>query len=179
MVKDGGDFTVTLLQEGLRDLRKDCDPEEHKKAELATIVGAGMSEVKDVSRAEVLARIGSKPRYEGMSCRVRAKEENGPWLRGICRRYGVKTMQFIPFGEEGEGEVLDLSEFDIINDFDWALHRVGAQMHRTEQQLGRLRSDTKRLNDAYRRVLLSRTGGGRGSKKDPPKEVTKGEKRTT
>lgn len=201
-----GDKSVELqlLEEIQQKIQgRQCDPERCREAELATLARADMSEVRGMSRAQVLVRLGDRARCEGFPCRVRKRGSDVPWRRGLCRRYGVKVFHFVsyedvdklkdvkreaaracgepeftlPFEEYLEqriGEVLPIDEFDIINDFEWALGKTGAQIERAEQQLtrteqhlGRLRSDMKKLGDAYRRLLTSRTGGGRGSQADP------------
>jgi hypothetical protein len=201
-VREGGDLGLSLLQEVQQKIKtQQCRPDECREAELATIAHVDMSEVSGMSRAEVIVRVGDRTRLEGFSCRIRKKGSGESWERGLCRRYGVKVFHFVPFEsvrqltetktavartcgepefaplfeeslEARIGKVLLIEEYEIINDFEWALERTGAQVQRTEQQLGRLRSDMKKLGGAYRRLLNSRTGGGRRDRQaDTAKKV--------
>lgn len=194
-VREGGDLSLALLQEVQRKIKtRQCRPSECREAELATLAHVGIPEVSGMSRAQVIVRLGDRARCEGFSCRIRKRGSGETWKRGLCRRYGVKVFHFIQYEhvpqladakkaaaracgepefaplfeewlEERIGKVLLIEEYEIINDFEWALERTGAQVERTEQQLGRLRSDMKKLGGAYRRLLTSRTGGGRRDRK--------------
>jgi len=95
--KDSG-MELQLLEEIQQKIQgRQCNPEECREAELATLARVDVSEVKDMSRAQVLVRLGDRARCEGFPCRVRKRGSEVPWRRGLCRRYGVKVFHFIPF----------------------------------------------------------------------------------
>lgn len=157
-MENEGDLTAKALQEGLRRLCRGTSARKRELIELSELAQTGQSGVTDMSRQEVLARVGERVRFEGMPCRIREKGSIGPWQRGVCRRYGTKTLVFVPLDDQGDTLTLTISEVEIINDFDWARQQTDAQLIRTEQQIGRLRTNLKKLDSAYRRVLSSRGG---------------------
>jgi len=187
----GGKFELELLREVQRKIKKrQCFPEECREAELATLARTDMAEIRGMSRSQVLVKLDERSRHEGLACRIKKRGCVEPWQKGLCRRYGAKVFHFIPFADTGKldrfkreavqarkgpeftpyfekyleeriGLVLVIGEYDILNEFEWALEQTGAQVQRTEQQLGRLRADMKKLGNAYRRLLTSRSGGAR------------------
>ena len=126
--------------------------EEHVKViELArSRVAAGMK------RKEVLDRLDENWRYEDAPVRIKHKG-SGSWRRGHCRRYGMKTFNFIPRDGTKE-EKLQIGEHELKNDTEWSLGAAEKRLARLEADLAEQR---RNIDDLRETLGRARTTYGR------------------
>ena len=104
--------------------------EDVKVIELArSHVAAGMK------RKEVLDRLGENWRYEEASVHIKRKG-SGSWRRGHCRRYGMNLFIFIP-KDKVEEETLEIKDYDLKNDVEWALGAAEKRLTRVAGEDGK------------------------------------------
>lgn len=139
-----------------------------------------LEDIADMTRTQVLNRKADKARYEATAIHVR-RVGSRKWERGFCRRFGIKTMVFIPVAKNGgveTEEVVGLDDVEIINDYEWQLQVAYVQIETAQKNIEKAKKDVDRLGAAYRRFLTTRRidkkgGEARASPRNPTQGVTK------
>ncbi len=155
-----------LMNYGLRDaierLVAQKEQGKRKEKDVKVIELARSREATGMRRKEVVDRLGENWRYEEAPVRIKRKG-SASWRRGHCRRYGMKTFVFIP--RDGNEETLEIEEFDIKNDVEWALGsaekrlaRLEADLAENRQNIDDLKESLGRARTTYSRFLRRQQG---------------------